>query len=125
MTRDSQKVADWHEGIAPVRAVYARHRAGCCLHIVTDDGNVEQSDAEYCLAAAREAGHADCLAAAELLVRMSSTQRGKLYRAYDEYAPSLVLGDVVLVRRWDAQPQGEPADDDAPPITGVINGVWP
>mgnify|MGYP001590620201 FL=1 len=62
-----------------VRAVYARHCAGCCLHIMTDDGNCEQSNADFCLQAAREGGHPDCLAAAEMLARMSLTQRRKVY----------------------------------------------
>ncbi len=62
-----------------VQAIYERHCAGCCLHILTDDGNVEQSSADFCLARAQEAGHADCLGAAEMLVQMSSTQRTKIY----------------------------------------------
>lgn len=65
-----------------VRAVYARHCAGCCLHILTDDGNVCQDDADYCLQRAQETGHADCLAAAELLVQMSPTQRRKVYATH-------------------------------------------
>jgi hypothetical protein len=64
-----------------VQAVYDRHTAGCCLHILTDDGNVDDGDAAFCLEQAKQQGHADCLAAAELLVRMSKTQRLKVYRA--------------------------------------------
>jgi len=63
-----------------LRSIYARHSAGCCLHILLDDGNVRQADAEFCLAQARDRGHADCLAAAELLVRMTRTQRLKAGR---------------------------------------------
>lgn len=62
-----------------VRAVYARHAAGCCLHILTDDGNVDDAHADFCLAAARERGHADCLSAALMLVAMTKTQRAKVY----------------------------------------------
>ena len=65
-----------------VQAVYARHCAGCCLHIVTDDGNVDQGCAEFCLEQARKSGHVDCLAAAEQLVLMSPTQRKKIYRQH-------------------------------------------
>lgn len=63
-----------------VRAVYDRHCAGCCLHILTDDGNCEQDDADYCLQRARETDHADCIAAAELIVQMTFTQRKRLAR---------------------------------------------
>lgn len=61
-----------------VRAVYQRHVAGCCLHILTDDGNVGDDDAQFCLNKARDSNHADCIAAAEMLVRMSRTQRRKV-----------------------------------------------
>lgn len=64
-----------------VRVVYERHCAGCCLHILTDDGNVAQEHADFCLQQAHENGHADCLAAAQLLVAMSPTQRTKVYRS--------------------------------------------
>ena len=65
-----------------VRAIYERHCAGCCLHIMTDDGNVEQDSAEFCLQWAIERGHEDCIAAARLLVQMSPTQRGKIARIH-------------------------------------------
>ncbi len=62
-----------------VNAVYHRHCAGCCLHILTDDGNVEDGHAKFCLKQAQEQGHADCLAAAGKLMLMSKTQRRKIY----------------------------------------------
>lgn len=60
--------------------IYARHAAGCCLHIVTDDGNVRDSDIAFCLNVAREHGHADCIEAAELLATFSKTRRRKVVR---------------------------------------------
>jgi hypothetical protein len=60
-----------------IRAVYDRHMAGCCLHILTDDFNVEDECAVLCLEGAREHGHPDCIAAAEMLVQMTTTQRRK------------------------------------------------
>lgn len=63
-----------------VRDVYQRNALGCCLHILTDDGNMEESHGQFCLGQARKAGHADCIAAAEALVQMSKTQRKKIYR---------------------------------------------
>lgn len=65
-----------------VNAIYRRHCAGCCLHVVTDDGNCEQGFAVSSLRWAREQGHADCIAAAEMLVLMTPTQRKKVYRSH-------------------------------------------
>jgi hypothetical protein len=73
------KVQDWHEAIPLAQAVYRRHAAGCCAHIITDDGNVEQDHADWTLTYAREKGHPDCIALCEVLARMSQTQRQKLY----------------------------------------------
>lgn len=69
--------------VAPlVRALYARWGggAGCCLHVVLDDGNVEDSFVDHCIESARELGHGDCLLLGYLLRDMSKTQRIKLGR---------------------------------------------
>jgi hypothetical protein len=63
-----------------VRSIYTRHCAGCCLHILTDDCNVDDDSAAFCLETARERGHAECITAAEMLVQMTTTQRRKVYR---------------------------------------------
>jgi hypothetical protein len=60
------------------RALYARHGAGCCLHLVLDDGNYGDDIVESCERGAAAAGHADCLELAGLLRQMSKTQRGKV-----------------------------------------------
>lgn len=54
--------------------------AGGNLHIVLDDGNVEDSHVEFCLNQARRYGDLDGVALAEILLKMSKTQRLKLYR---------------------------------------------
>lgn len=66
-----------------IRAVYGREGGGggCCLHILTEDGNVENSHVHFCLERAREQNHADCIAAAEMLLKMTKTQRTKVYRS--------------------------------------------
>lgn len=81
----------WTDAIPLVRAVYQRPRGGtgCCLHIITDDGNIDQSFADSVVASARERGHPECIAAAEMLARMSRTQRGRVYKHYDQYAGSV------------------------------------
>lgn len=69
-----------------VRAVYRRHSAGCCLHVVLDDGNAEQHFAESCLAGV-DAEHEDCRQLAAALVLMSFTQRAKLSSLVGRRAP--------------------------------------
>jgi hypothetical protein len=61
-------------------AVYARPGggAGCCLHIVLDDGNIQDDHVAFCLNKARERGHLECIACAEKLLLMSKTQRKKI-----------------------------------------------
>ena len=67
-----------------VQALYARHSAGCCWHIVLDDGNVEDSSVAWVikdwLPSKDPREHAECFALAEVLPKMSLTQRLKLGR---------------------------------------------
>ena len=64
--------------IPAIRDIYARHCAGCCLHIVLDDGNVRDDCVDFCIDAAQEKGHKDCEAVAVALRAMTKTQRMKL-----------------------------------------------
>jgi len=85
------------EVLPMVRQYYAQgHGAGGCLHIVLDDGNVRDDDVRWCLIDPRELsgpfiGEVDRDAAwlAHVLLRMSRTQRAKLYadRGKDEADP--------------------------------------
>ena len=52
--------------------------AGGNLHIVLDDGNVNDSDVIFCLERAREPNDTDGIKLAELLLQMSKTQRSKI-----------------------------------------------
>ena len=61
-----------------VRRLYERNPVGCCLHIVLDDGNVEDHSVEFCIDQAHDRGHEECLELAKILFRMSRTQRRKL-----------------------------------------------
>jgi hypothetical protein len=61
-----------------VRAHYDHHSAGCCLHVVLDDGNVADAFMPGTEALARERGHKECAELAALLSQMSPTQRRKL-----------------------------------------------
>lgn len=62
---------------AVIARVYARPGggAGCCLHLVTEDGNVDDGSVAYCQSEAAEAGHADCEEALGLLAQMKRTGR--------------------------------------------------
>jgi len=64
-----------------VKAYYAKpnNGVGGSLHIVLDDGNVETSSVEFCKEYARQNNDLDGVALAELLLKMSYTQRKKLY----------------------------------------------
>lgn len=66
-----------------VRALYKRHSAGCCWHIVLDDGNVGDDSVAWCASHIQDHGcdarvRSECHQLAELLPKMSRTQRIKL-----------------------------------------------
>lgn len=78
MLRDKPTVPD----VLPlVRAYYAKpgNEAGGSLHIVLDDGNVDDDCVEFCEKYATENGDEDGVALARILRRMSKTQRNKLF----------------------------------------------
>lgn len=66
--------------------LYKRHSAGCCLHVVLDDGNADDEVVRWTLVnvggdACKDP--AECRELAEILLRMSKTQRLKLGRGYE------------------------------------------
>lgn len=63
------------------KAVYARDSAGCCAHVVLDDGNSRTVFVEGCLSDAIARGHADCVALCRALLCCSQTQRRKIARS--------------------------------------------
>jgi hypothetical protein len=54
------------------------------LHIVLDDGNVEDEFVRHCIGFALEDGDTEGIALAEILLTMSKTQRAKLPRLVHE-----------------------------------------
>jgi len=70
------------EVLSLVLAYYAKHGngAGGSLHLVLDDGNIETYSVEFCKQFALENNDQDGVELAELLLKMSYTQRRKLYR---------------------------------------------
>lgn len=63
-----------------VRALYLRPggSVGCCLHIVLDDRNLDNSSVDFCVQQAREHSHADCESLALMLRQMTITQRRRV-----------------------------------------------
>lgn len=93
------------DAVAALKAVYRRHSAGCCLHILADDGNIEQGHADWCAGYACAKDHPDCRTAAGLLADMTDNERALVYARYDDYAGvldipgSAALGRVLRVQR--------------------------
>jgi len=53
--------------------------SGCCLHIVLDDGNIDNGSVAFCIEDAVVHGHKDCERLARMMLTMSRTQRRKVY----------------------------------------------
>lgn len=63
-----------------VEAYYVDHPTGGSLHIVLDDGNLADRHVEFCRDFARERGDARGVRIATALLRMTRTQRRRIYR---------------------------------------------
>lgn len=63
---------------------YTKHDAWGSLHIVLDDGNVDDSHVRFCMESAKENGDFEGYTLASILLGMSKTQRLKLPRMVDE-----------------------------------------
>jgi hypothetical protein len=74
----AERVALWPRAIELVQSIYSRGCDKGCLHIVLDDDNIKDKSVEFCIGVAEQAGHADCLELARLLLKLSKTQRIKL-----------------------------------------------
>jgi hypothetical protein len=61
-----------------IRAIYARHPAGCCMHIVLDDLNVEDRHVHFChgFACARDCD--ECMGLSRLMLMMTEGERRAL-----------------------------------------------
>lgn len=69
-----------------VKSIYARHSAGCCLHIVLDDINTDDSSVALCWTTALEENHEDCRRAASYLADLAPHER--------ELEIALAKGDI-------------------------------
>jgi len=65
-----------------IRQYYSKsgNGAGGSLHIVLEDGNVDDGNVEFCVKFAKESGDKDGEVLGNILLLMSKTQRMKLYK---------------------------------------------
>lgn len=99
-----------------VRAYYNDHSVGGSLHIVLDDGNLEDGHIRFCIDSANERGDAAGAMLGRLLLEMTRTQRTKVYRT-KWGTPSEVDTWARLVVRDGALALAYPPDPDYGPET--------
>lgn len=68
-----------------LREVYKDSAAGCCWHILADDGNIERGHVRFCVAECLKHDHPHCRAVMGPMSRLTYTQRAEVYDRYDEY----------------------------------------
>jgi hypothetical protein len=72
------------EAVRLARLVYAEHKAGGALHIMLDDGNLEDDDLAFCAGQVETQAERDCLAAWRAL---AEEERGGAYVMLHGYHP--------------------------------------
>ena len=76
----------WKDVLPLARAIYHEHAAGCCAHIVLDDGNLEDKHVGWSLVHAIQKKHPICIAALTSIAALSEEERQQLYNHYDDYS---------------------------------------
>lgn len=66
------------DAIPLTKTIYERSAVGCCLHILLDDQNIDDSHVIFCLEEALKNNHEDCIRLSIMLLKMSKTQRLKV-----------------------------------------------
>ena len=65
---------------------------GCCLHVVLEDSNTDDASVLFCMEWAAKAGHKHCYTLADMLWRMSPTQRGRVTQIAAAAQTALIEG---------------------------------
>ena len=78
----------WRDLVPVIRSIYGRHGAGCCWHIVLDDGNYERSSRDFCARYAQDANCVPCMKATPILQAASETQLRKAAKTWDCSPPN-------------------------------------
>lgn len=60
------------------RRIYAGNAAGCCLHIVIDDGNLDDDSVAHCIENAKSNNHPVCIALSHILKGFDAEHRALL-----------------------------------------------
>jgi hypothetical protein len=55
--------------------LYEDNCVGCCMHIVTDDFNIEDEHVQFCIDYAKRKNHALCLEIGERLLELTEEER--------------------------------------------------
>jgi hypothetical protein len=76
------RARQWAGARETIRAIYDSPGggAGCCLHIIVDDGNTTDSSVEVCLAEAKKQQHPMCDMVAVFLGTLTRAQRRAFLR---------------------------------------------
>lgn len=76
----------WYDPVEDCRRYYMQHAAGGSLHIVLDDGNIDDRHVSFCITWAIEHDDPEGAALGVKLYMLSERQRKKLYDNYDLYS---------------------------------------
>lgn len=71
--------------LADIRSYYHYNAAGGSLHIVLDDGNIEDSSVRWCYEFAKKEKDLPAVRIAKQLLTLSVAERQELYDRYSEY----------------------------------------
>jgi len=70
------------------------NECGGSLHIVLDDGNLEDDNIKFCINYAKENNDIDGIKIGELLLTLSMTQRNKMYNELCDSWREKLLNDI-------------------------------
>ena len=63
-----------------IQQLYNRHSAGCCLHVVLDDENLEDLHVDSCIEFAVKNHHSECELLARAIRQLNEEQRAQLLK---------------------------------------------
>jgi len=76
-----RKLKDTYIGAA-IKALYGRNAVGCCLHITLDDGNIRDTDVDFCIMQAIDNDHKECENLARALRALNMHKRAYVLGMY-------------------------------------------
>lgn len=67
--RNTVNLGKWHE------LLYQEASAGCCLHVVVDDGNIDDASVNFCVEYAEREGHTFCRNLGRMIQQLPVSER--------------------------------------------------